>query len=126
MIRTRLFVLGAGLVLAAAAFAHSTLKSTVPASGSVLAASPEEIVLEFNEPAVVTSVVVIDAGQVERKLAFAPSGSAATFTITAPALTAGRNEIRWAALSGDGHPVTGTLILVIKPSIAHDADHRDD
>lgn len=98
-----------------AALAHSTLKRTDPASGAVLATSPPSVVLEFNEPARLTSVVAVAADQSERKLEFTPSGSATTFTVAEPSLEAGRNELRWKALSKDGHPVSGTVILVIKP-----------
>ena len=101
-----------------AVLAHSTLKRTDPASGSVLADSPPSLVLEFNEKARLTSVVVIGADQKERKLAFTPEGSATLFTVENPALTAGRNEVRWKALSQDGHPVSGTVILVVKKDAA--------
>ena len=99
----------------APALAHSTLKKTVPASGSVLAASPDEVLIEFNEPARLTSVVVESAGQEERRLEFSPSDSATSFTIRAPKLANGRNELRWKALSKDGHPIGGSIIVVIKP-----------
>lgn len=96
------------------AFAHSTLKRTEPASGSVLTASPPSVVLEFNETVRLTSVVAVAADQSERKLAFEPAGSATLFTVAEPALGPGRNEVRWKALSKDGHPVSGTVILVLK------------
>ncbi|HTO75491.1 MAG TPA: copper resistance CopC family protein [Thermoanaerobaculia bacterium] len=119
--RNRKVVIAAALFacLVARGFAHSTLKKTVPASGSVLTASPEEVRIEFNEPARLTSVVVESAGQNERRLEFAPSGSATSFTIREPKLANGRNEVRWKALSKDGHPISGTIILVIKPSAPH-------
>lgn len=101
-----------------AAFAHSTLKRTDPASGSVLAASPASILLEFGEPARLTSVVAVAADQSERKLEFTPSGSATAFTVAEPGLAPGRNELRWKALSKDGHPVSGTIILVIRKDAA--------
>jgi methionine-rich copper-binding protein CopC len=119
----------AALLLAAltplAAFAHSTLKRTDPASGSVLAASPASVVLEFGEPARLTSVVAVAADQSERKLEFAPTGSATTFTVAEPGLTPGRNELRWKALSKDGHPVSGTVILVIEKEAAATATAGD-
>lgn len=101
-----------------AAFAHSALKRSEPASGSVLAASPPSVVLVFGEEARLTSVVAVAEGQSERKLAFAPEGSATSFTVAEPALSPGRNEIRWKALSQDGHPVSGTVVLVIRKDAA--------
>lgn len=108
--------LGLTLALSAApAFAHSTVKSTVPASGTVMLSSPPEVVINFNEPARLTSVVLAEAGMPERKLPFTPpSGSATTFTLPKPNLGSGRNEIKWKALSKDGHPISGSIIIVIR------------
>jgi methionine-rich copper-binding protein CopC len=120
--RRRLRAATAALLLAVlaplAAFAHSALKRSDPPSGSVLKAPPPSVVLEFNEPARLTSVVAVGADQSERKLEFAPAGSATSFTVAAPALSAGRNELRWKALSKDGHPVSGTVVLVVEPNAA--------
>jgi copper resistance protein C len=99
-------------------FAHSTVKSTVPASGSILTASPPEVVINFNEPARMVSVIVATAGVAERKVQFTPAAESASFTVAGPALQAGRNEIKWRALSRDGHPISGTIIIVVKPEAA--------
>jgi copper resistance protein C len=105
----RALAIGAALILSASpALAHSTVKSTIPASGSVVNRSPESVFINFNEPARMTSVVVAGTGGEERKLEFTPpSGSTTTFRIPAPKLGAGRNEIKWKALSKDGHPISG-------------------
>jgi len=97
------------------ALAHSTVKSTVPASGSVVNRSPDSVFINFNEPARMTSVVVAETGKADRKLEFTPpSGSTTSFRIPSPDLGAGRNEIKWKALSKDGHPIAGSIIIVIK------------
>ena len=103
----------AGLVVPG--LAHSTVKRTVPASGSVLPSSPSEVLIEFNEPARMTGMVVVAAEQSERKLAFDPTGEATSFVAKEPRLGTGRNEVKWKALSKDGHPISGTIIVVIKP-----------
>lgn len=108
-------ILALGL-FSSAAYAHSTIKATIPSSGAVLAASPPEIVLELNEAARLTSLVAVAPDGSERKLAFEPPGSAKRFTASAPQLADGRNEVRWKALSRDGHPVGGKIIIVIKPA----------
>ena len=69
------------LFLSLTVVAHSTVKNTVPATGSVLPASPAGVVINFNEPARLTSVVVTMAGAGERKLKFMPAGEAASFVI---------------------------------------------
>jgi methionine-rich copper-binding protein CopC len=73
----RALALGIAIAAAAApAFAHSVLKNSAPASGSVIPASPAEITLNFNEEASMTSMVVVEAGKPERKLEFMPTNHA--------------------------------------------------
>ena len=97
------------------AFAHTAVTGTKPKSGSVLEESPPVVEINFKHAAQLTSVVVLEAGKAERKLAFTSRG-ATSFRLAAPNLGPGRSEIRWKALSGDGHVVNGLLILVIKPA----------
>jgi methionine-rich copper-binding protein CopC len=80
----------------------------------VLTQSPEQVTLTFGEPTRLTAVSVVTAAG-ERRLSFTPAGSATTFVVQSPALSAGRNELRWRALSRDGHPVEGAIILVVRP-----------
>lgn len=103
------------LMWVAPAAAHTTLERSSPASGSVLTQSPAQLTLTFGEPTRLTSVAVATASG-ERRLDFAPSGSATTFTVVSPQLAAGRNEVRWRALSRDGHPVEGSIIIVVRPA----------
>lgn len=106
----------AALALSASpAHAHTTLQQTSPASGSVMTESPQQVTLTFGEPTRLTSIAVATASG-ERRLTFTPSGSATTFTVSAPNLATGRNELRWRALSRDGHPVEGAIIIVIRPA----------
>lgn len=108
-------LVAACLLWGAPAMAHTTLERTSPASGSVLAESPSQLTLTFGESTRLTSVAVATASG-ERRLDFTPSGSATTFTVAAPVLAAGRNEVRWRALSRDGHPVEGSIIIVVRPT----------
>ncbi|HEY7643161.1 MAG TPA: copper resistance CopC family protein [Steroidobacteraceae bacterium] len=107
---------GAALLLSLAtlvpvfqAAAHTTLESSSPPSGATLDQSPPVIEMKFHHPVSLTSVVVVDAGKTERKLEFAPHASAAEFKVSNPQLAAGHNEIKWKALSQDGHVVSGSL-----------------
>jgi methionine-rich copper-binding protein CopC len=63
-------------------------------------------------------MVVVEAGKPERKLEFMPTGRAKSFRANNPDLGEGRNEIRWKALSKDGHPVSGSIIVAVKPGAA--------
>jgi len=95
--------------------AHTVLKSSSPASGSIVEESPQQVTLVFGEPTRVTSIAVVTA-EGERRLEFTPAGSATTFIVQAPNLGNGRNELLWRALSADGHPVSGSVIIVVRTS----------
>ena len=106
------------LVSTLAANAHTTIESAKPPSGAVLERSPATIGIKFKHAVQMTSIVLLEADKSERKLAFAPTTGAALITIDKPGLHAGHNEIRWKALSKDGHVIDGTLVYVIKPASA--------
>jgi copper resistance protein C len=93
--------------------AHTTAV-TSPKNGAVLAQSPPKIEITFEHEARLTSVIVVAADKTERKLTFAPTTSAKTFTITDANLAAGASEIQWKALSKDGHVVSGKLKLTVQ------------
>jgi methionine-rich copper-binding protein CopC len=93
--------------------AHTALKSSNPASGSVLTQSPPSLTLTFIEPSRLTSLVLANA-EGERRLPFTPARSALTFSAPNPSFVRGRNEIRWRALSRDGHVIEGSIIVVLR------------
>lgn len=107
--------LAALLVMApiAGAHAHTALQDSSPASGSVLTEAPPALALTFVEPTRLTSLVLVTSAG-EKRLTFTPSGSARSFTSARPPLLRGRNEIRWRALSQDGHVVEGSIIIVLR------------
>ncbi|MBK6675312.1 MAG: copper resistance protein CopC [Proteobacteria bacterium] len=100
-------------VLSSVAYAHTSLRGSEPASGSVLTQSPPAVTLTFLEPARLTSLMLVTSSG-ERRLAFSPSGNALSFVAAKPELAPGRNEIRWTALSADGHVIEGSLIIVLR------------
>ena len=114
---TRLLMAIAALFLLFAplggAEAHTTLRSSSPTSGSVLTQSPPEFSLTFAEPVRLTSLVLVTATG-ERSLRFTPSGSSATYTSARPGFSPGRNEIRWTALSQDGHVMEVSVLIVMR------------
>ncbi len=105
-----------GLVVALGAGAHTTVEKTRPATDAPLDSSPPTIEIQFKHAVQMTSVVVLDAANSERKLTFTPATSATLVTLDGPALQVGRNEIRWKGLSKDGHVIGGTLVFVVKPA----------
>ena len=101
------------LMLAAPLGAHTALQRSSPASGSVLTASPPVLTLTFIEPTRLTSLLLVNSAG-ERALRFTPLAKAKTFSSPKPGLIKGRNEIRWRALSQDGHVIEGSLIIVLR------------
>ncbi len=105
----------ATLLLAAPAEAHDSLLGSEPPDGAVLPTPPTQVVLTFSEPpsAVGAEVLVQGPGGA------LPAQGAATVdgvTVTqalAPDLPAGDYAVTWRAVSGDGHPVTGTFAFSV-------------
>jgi copper resistance protein C len=115
----RLLVGVVAAVVTLAASAHTTVEQAVPADGAVLEQSPPTIELKFKHAVRMTSVIVLDAAKAERKLAFEPTTRTQVVAIVSPNLDPGRNELRWKALSEDGHVISGSLSYVIKPASAN-------
>ena len=101
------------LGVALAAQAHTTVRSSNPASGSVLTTSPPVFEVVFAERVKLTSLLLVNKAG-ERKLAFKSTASALKFSSAKPGLALGRNEIRWTALSLDGHVIKGSIIIVLR------------
>lgn len=93
--------------------AHTALRSSSPSGGSVLTQSPPVLTLTFMEAASLTSLTLVTS-EGERNLTFTPSDSALTFEAPQPAFVRGRNEVRWRALSQDGHVIEGSIIFVMR------------
>lgn len=105
------------LYCTASAFAHTKVAETIPADGDTLEQSPPVIEIHFEHPVHLTAVALLEGGKSERKLEFTPHGSDTSFKLPNPDLHPGRNEIRWKALSSDGHVISGSLILVIDRAV---------
>lgn len=104
------------LALASPAAAHSELRRTNPASNAVLDASPAEIVVEFNERVQVTTLRLVDSAGRQTRLPTTTLRAAASIervALTAP-LAPGRWQIEWAAISADGHPISGRVFFEVR------------
>ncbi len=109
----------AGIVLSswiAAAQAHAHLRSAVPADGSVIPVAPSQAVLQFSESARLTAAWIRKNGGARKKLDSLPQQSAARLAVPLPALSPGRYELAWRALSADGHIVPGHIRFTVAPS----------
>lgn len=109
---TPLTFLAALLFSTTTTFAHSTLRSTVPADGQVLDSVPATIDIGFAEPARLMKVEMTHtAGDVSETIRVAiPTREPVNDISLSPDLSgAGDYSVDWRALSEDGHVITGTF-----------------
>ena len=107
-----LVALCALLAGASPAAAHAQLIGTDPVDGAVLDSAPEAVTLSFNEPVRLTDreVTVYDAEG--RTVASTASTSGTDVVVDLPdaeAMERGSFVVAWFVLSGDGHPISGSL-----------------
>ncbi len=101
------------LIPASQALAHGELLGSEPAASSVLAESPTQIVLHFNESIepVFESIRILDSSGNEVVDADAQRDSTDHSTVRAPTphLEDGTYVVVWRVTSADGHPVQGAF-----------------
>jgi copper transport protein len=102
-----------GIAPAEVAWAHASLISAQPSDGAVVAASPESLVLTFNEPVAPLRLQLLGPNG---QLIVVPDVMQhdATLVATVPRqLGEGTHVLSWRVVSADGHPVGGTVIFSI-------------
>ena len=108
---------GLALVLLGAgpASAHSGLRSTLPADGAQVEASPAEVVLEFDEPVSTRlSRVQVTGPAGDTWQTGEPEVSGSTVRQPLAALgPAGTYSVAYRVVSADGHPVSGTSTFTL-------------
>ncbi len=111
------------LALPAPAQAHDTLLSTDPTDGSTLETSPEAITFTFSADILeVSPLVRVTDGSGDQIAEITPTVEGPTATATLPEpLAAGTYDIQWRVVSGDGHPIEGTLTLTVEQDPATEA-----
>src|SRR5262249_9120182 len=96
-----------------AALAHASIVRSEPSDRAVVAQSPAELRLTFNEPVspLVFRLVSPTGETVEVKHV---TGENATVTVVPPgALARGTHLLSWRVISADGHPVGGTVTFSV-------------
>jgi copper transport protein len=105
------------LVLAPAAWGHSTLRSTEPARGNVVEHSPDRVVLRFDEPVetALGSIAVydgdgrrVDAGEIMR-----PGPEQVAVAID-DRLERGTYTVAWRVISADSDPINGAWVFHVE------------
>lgn len=94
------------------ALAHAQLRGSDPAEGAVVTEAPAAIVLEFNEA--VAPLVLRLIGPDGAAIDLDGSAENTNVTVALPAALAdGTHLLSWRVVSGDGHPVGGSLTFHI-------------
>jgi hypothetical protein len=102
------------MLVTAAAFAHTGLRSSTPAAGATLEGPIDAIVLEFAEPVRLTAITLTDAAGREQPLGARAEAAAAAFTLaTGAPLPPGAYVIAWRAVGADTHVVSGEIPFTI-------------
>ena len=104
-------------ILNGTVFAHTALKESVPAEGSLLNASPEHIQLSFTEEVRLLRLDVVAALESAEKkvdIGFSPESVAkAEYSLPLPALSSGNYRVDWSVMGADGHAVQGSVAFSI-------------
>ena len=113
-------ILAGALVLAVAgsARAHSLLLESAPGAGAVLAASPRELSLRFNnriEKKLSTIRLRDEHGAARAVTVLVADGPVDWLKGTVDALPAGAWRVEWRVLSTDGHVVSGSFSFRVAP-----------
>jgi methionine-rich copper-binding protein CopC len=115
----RSIVLALGLTLAAAAQAHTPLKSSAPAADAAVAA-PNTLELAFGGDVRLTSVALTDSSGAEKHLDAVPTAVASTFSLAVhDALAPGAYKVVWRAVGGDTHIISGEFAFTVTATHAH-------
>jgi methionine-rich copper-binding protein CopC len=103
------------LAVAAPAFAHSRLVSSDPAEGANLDTGPTQVSLTFNEdmPPGFDAVVVIGPDGAAWQTGEVTTSGPTVSIAVAPLGPAGRYQVGYRVVSGDGHPVQGSTSFLL-------------
>jgi copper transport protein len=113
----RLFALAVTILIGHApaqkALAHASLVSSQPEDRAVLAASPQRVILIFNEPVAPLRMQVIDPrGETTQLTDIVQHNNTVILQMPGP-LGQGTHALSWRVVSSDGHPIGGTLIFSV-------------
>ncbi|MEE1609873.1 copper resistance CopC/CopD family protein [Microvirga sp. CF3016] len=116
LVLTLLWLTLAALCGSSGALAHAALVESAPMDGAVLRQAPSTVHLRFNEPVSLLVVSLTDAkGRTHRHLTV--TAHDATLAIAVPPdLPQGSQILSYRVTSGDGHPISGSLIFSIGTS----------
>jgi methionine-rich copper-binding protein CopC len=126
MKKSKWLVAAALALTAAAAQAHTHLKNSVPAEGSVVNTAPANIVLKFSEAARVTALTLQKDGAAEQKLGPLPSDPSAEISVPAPKLEPGKYVVSYRVMGKDNHVMSGKVQFTLDPKATASAGKPTD
>lgn len=95
------------------AFAHAALVGSEPVDGALLASPPARLLLTFSEPVSPLILTLFKPGGQSLPLTdFRQQGRTLVFD-RPPLLGKGSHVLNWRVVSGDGHPVGGSIVFSI-------------
>ena len=103
------------LVMPVSASAHSELKTAVPADGSPVVGTPDEIVLTFTDHLNPTksSIILLDGSGTQVGKAGPDPANDTVMRLTPPTLAAGSYEIDWTSVALDGDLLRGKVAFTV-------------
>ncbi|MBD3782562.1 MAG: copper resistance protein CopC, partial [Micrococcales bacterium] len=112
-----LLVVLAGVGAVEAADAHTGFEGSTPAAGATVRALPTPVRLRFADPVLPGTAAGVLTGPDGRVTLDTPTIRGVVVTLTLPRVRhAGRYVLAWRVVAEDGHPVAGTLPLVVAPA----------
>lgn len=104
------------LVPAGSAGAHDPLVGSEPGDGAVLDAAPSQVVLTFAAEQLSVGAAVVVTGPDGASWSLGDPAVTGTTVSQAllPGLPSGSYSVEWRSVSGDGHPVDGTLTFSLE------------
>ena len=103
-----------GLALTFSASAHISLKQSTPESNVMLMQSPKQLTLTFSGEVRLAKVLVSDSENQRVDFSFKPSATPnKNFNWSLPNLSEGSYTVKWIALGGDGHKMSGTFNFML-------------
>jgi copper resistance protein C len=98
---------------AAAAHAHSHLRSSTPTEASTIA-PPTQVVLGFSEISQLTALTLEQGSGPALKVAPLPQQPAQQLRVGVPLLAPGAWSLNWRVIGRDGHVTHGTVHFTVK------------
>ncbi len=108
----------------ASAAAHTDLRSSNPADGSVVNTAPEQLQLTFTEAVSLVRFNLTDSSGKKLELDFTPSTERKTeYLMAVPLMQTGQYKVDWAVIGEDGHTVANSFSFVIDPNATPSHGH---